>query len=310
MAAAGVLLTPLDLILQRSERREYSRAGAPQNPLLIVVGPPRSGTTLVAQYLINAFEVAYINNLTSLFPRSPITINRALRRFVRLRPGDYRAFYGKSRGLAGANDGLYIWDRWLGSQREEVPVALEKGGDDSMRRFFAAFDRLYELPVVTKVNRINTCADLVAAALENASFICLQRHPLYLAQSLYIARQDIAGDMRQAYGVQHDNADPDDAVEDVCQQVAFHEQHAQRQQELLGSSRYSIISYEDFCANPRGLVESLLQEHTELRRRSDGLALSTSFSVSELRRLPEPIFERMQERLAELGTGQLNCRRF
>lgn len=309
MAAAGILLTPIDWSLRPFERREYSRASESERPILIVVGPPRSGTTLVAQYLINAFNVAYINNLTSLFPGSPITVNRVLKHVVPLRAGDYDAFYGKSRGLAGANDGLYIWDRWLGSDRHQIPTRLEDGASDNMLRFFGAMDGLYQLPVVTKVNGLNTCAHLVTEVLQNARFLCMQRDPLHLAQSLYFARRDITGNMRSAYGVQHPNSDPEDPIEDVCQQVLFHERNARQQQELLGESRFSVVSYEDFCRKPRSLVDCLLEEHDALSLRQGSDELATSFTISDRIRLSGAQHERMRNRLSELGAGQIRCRR-
>ncbi len=310
MALSGMLLAPVDVLLQRVEQREYARGERPRKPIIIVVGPPRSGTTLVAQYLINALEVAYINNLTSLFPRSPVTINRLLGRFVPFREGAYEAFYGRSRRLAGVNDGLYIWDRWLGSDRRDSPDSLSTGAEQSMRRFFAAFERYSNLPMVTKVNRLNTCANLIAEVLDNTTFVCLHRNPLYLAQSLYIARQTISGNMRSAYGVRHENSCPEDPVEDVCRQVDFHIGQAQRQQEILGPSKFLVISYEKFCESPEGLVNLMLSQHRGLSLRSTAGALPKSFSVSVQQKVGDHIFERMRGRLSELCADRLILRDF
>lgn len=308
LAAAGIALTPVDLILTPLERREYERASEPQQPIILVVGPPRSGTTLVAQYLINTFNVCYLNNLTSLFPRSPIIINKLLGKLVAaLREGEYDAFYGKSSGVLGVNDALYIWDRWLGREREQVPDSLEPGAEGGMKRFFGALQSLYRLPVVNKVNRLNTCAHLVSRVLPNARFLCLQRDPVMLAQSLYIARRDIVGDMSVAYGVQHPDA-VEDPVEDVCRQVLFHEEQARGQQRLLGDETFTVFSYEGFCKNPLGLICFLDREYPELTRRDDERSEPRSFDVSNERKLPQRIFGQMQMRLSELGAGNVNCR--
>ena len=310
MAAAGVAMTPIDVALRPMERRAYERAANSVEPIIMVVGPPRSGTTLVAQYLINTFDVCYLNNLTSLFPRSPISANKLLGKFFPLQPGDYEAFYGKSRRLSGANDGLPIWDRWLGSDRDRVPTTLEPGAGESMRQFFGALDNLYHLPVVNKVNRLNTCAHLVSDELQNVRFLCLQRDPLLLAQSLYVARGYISGNLQSAYGVQHPDANFDDPIEDVCRQVIFHENHARRQQELLGTDKFAVISYEAFCRNPSGLAEILIKEHPELKIRDIESSAIQSFEVSDKRKLPEQVFEQMRQRLAELDAGNINCREF
>lgn len=308
MAAAGIAVTPIDLILRPIERKRYEEASEPLEPIILVAGPPRSGTTLVAQYLINQFDVCYLNNLTSVFPRAPITINKLLGSFLQLGPGDYDAFYGKSRGLAGPNDALYIWDRWLGSDRDRVPTSLEPGAEIAIAQFFGALQASYELPVVNKVNRLNTCADLISNALPNAYFLCMQRDPLLLAQSLYIARDFISGDMATPYGVQHSDSVTNDPVEDVCRQVVFHENQALHQQELLGSDKFEFISYEGFCRNPAGLRELLSGKFPDLQYRSDRSSNSQSFEISNKRKLPEYIFERMQARLDELNAGTISCR--
>ena len=300
MAFAGIALTPLDLAMARSERREYERAPDPRHPLVLVCGAPRSGTTLVAQYLINRLDVAYLNNLTSLFPRSPVKANRVFRRWVEPRSGTYDAFYGKSRGLAGANDALYLWDRWLGSARDAVPAALEPGADADMRNFFGALEQLYDRPIVNKVNRLNTCAHLVAGVLPNVRFICIQRDPLYLAQSLYIARRQIMGDAAIAYGVQHEPVS-DDPIEDVCLQVLFHERHAQEQRRLLGDDRFAIVSYEAFCGNPVKFLETYVTGHQDFALRAEYATDVPAFNVANERRIPKRDFDRMSAMLDEAG---------
>lgn len=307
MAAAGVALTPLDMLLEPFERRAYERAPPPSRPVLLVAGPPRSGTTLIAQTLINRLDVAYPNNLTALFPRSPVVANRLLAPFVRPRPGSYDAFYGKSTGLAGANDGLHIWDRWLGADRSLVPERLAGGGAEALLRFFGALQALYRRPVVNKVNRLNTCAHLVADALPSAHFVLVQRDPLMLAQSLYVARKRIVGDMSRPYGVQHANPCPDDPVEDVCRQVLFHEEHARRQRALLPPERLWVISYEGFCRRPGALVARVLSVIPGIAGRVADAADVPPFQVSGRRQVSEDELARIRSRLAELGAGRVEC---
>jgi len=299
MAAAGAALTPLDSLFSRKERQIYAQAPEPIRPIILVCGPPRSGTTLVAQYLINNLDVCYLNNLTSLFPRSPVYANTVFGRWAKSNTGDYEAFYGKSRGLSGTNDALYIWDRWLGSNREKVPGKLVAGSGQSMRAFFGAVERLYNLPIVSKVNKLNTCANLVAECLPNAKFICVRRNPLFLAQSLYIARAKIMGDVSLAYGVQHQpsSADP---IEDVCLQVLFHEQKAKRQTELLGD-RFAIVSYEQFCEEPSELLEFCVENQTELQYRRDVRPGTEKFTISRQLRVPEEVFEGLRDGLQSKG---------
>src|SRR5205085_828191 len=84
--ALAAVATPLDRALAISERRLYARAAAPQLPIVIVVGAPRSGTTVVSQVLAAHLPVTFFNNLTTVFPRAPIVANRLFRRLLRPPP--------------------------------------------------------------------------------------------------------------------------------------------------------------------------------------------------------------------------------
>ncbi len=101
-AALQVAVTPLDLALSVRERRLYDRAPLPERPIVFVVGPPRSGTTVAAQVLSAGLPVAYFNNLTSIFPRSPITVNRMVRAAVPQRPHRVSQFLRQEQKLVWA----------------------------------------------------------------------------------------------------------------------------------------------------------------------------------------------------------------
>ena len=70
-ALLGVMVTPLDLMFQKREERQYQSAPQPTFPLIFVCGAPRTGTTLATQVLTKNLSVNYINNLTAVFSGSP-----------------------------------------------------------------------------------------------------------------------------------------------------------------------------------------------------------------------------------------------
>lgn len=203
MAAAlgGVIVWPLDRLLEPFERRRYRRAPRPSRPLVLVCGAPRSGTTIVALTLIRYLPVGYFPNLTSLFPRSPLT---ALALFGGVLSPERRPlenYYGRTAGLGGPNDALYLWDRWLGDDRMTVPSLLSPEQVAAMRRFVGATEAFFGRPLVAKNNALHASAHLVAEALPEARFVYLEREPLALAQSLLRARLEIHGTDTIAYGL-------------------------------------------------------------------------------------------------------------
>lgn len=298
-ALLGVLATPLDLALGVAERRLYARAPTPRLPLIFVCGAPRSGTTLTAQTLIHNLAVGYLNNLTAVFPRSPVVASRIFGRLIADKPITYRSYYGKSEHFSGPNDALFIWDRWLGRDRRVVRTALTEAEKGAMLQFFGACERALQRPLVTKNNNLNTQAHLIADVLDTAHFICMTRHPVYLAQSLLRARLDILGDGAAPYGI----AGPSrrlDPVADVCDQVRFHEAAIAEQQRRVGPDRFWIVPYETFCQRPEVLVARVSERilgkpfHPELLRAPLG-----PFEVSNRVTVGREVFADIERRLAD-----------
>lgn len=300
-ALLGPPASLVDSLLKPLERRLYDRASAPRLPLIFVAGPPRSGTTLVEQTLIRCLPVTYVNNLTSLFPRSPIVANRLFGRpFSNASVGE-ASYYGRTRATSGPNDALYLWDRWLGEDRTKVEGPLSDPQRRALAAFFGAWETAFGKPLVTKNNNLNTCAHLVAEALPTSYFLCLEREEVYLAQSLLAARQEIHGSVDIPYGVDdpaYARADSVDPLEDVCRQVRFYREAARRQLATIGDRRFWRVSYERFCEDPLALVERVANEILGIELDPATAAdRARPLTASRQRILPEADFDRLRQLL-------------
>jgi hypothetical protein len=253
-AAAGVLTAPIDFALGPFERRLYRRAGENTGPLAFICGAPRAGTTVVHQTLVRHLSVTHFTNLTALFPMSPLMATRLAGRFLREPVPEYDSFYGRTPRLSGLNDALYLWDRWLGSNRLDARPRLSARASHDMQQFFAAWTAAAGRPLVAKCNHLNASAHLVADALPEAIFICVERDPLWLAQSLLKAREFLHGDRSRPYGLAETGSTVGDPLESVAAQVRFHADLADRQERRIGRDRFWRIRYEDFCREPVELV--------------------------------------------------------
>jgi hypothetical protein len=259
----GVLCMPLDLLLSLRERRLLaSAAAAPARPVIFVCGPARSGTTLVFQVLCRHLDVSYLQNVTALFPRSPVTVSRLYRRLFGLRresSDSYLNYYGKTTGMSGPSEANHIWNRWVEPDATGFRTILSPAGARDAARFFAAFESIDRKAIVSKNNNMNVFADVIASALPNALIICLRRSPEFLAQSLIQARRDIHGSASHGYGVRDPAkvADESDTIASVCQQVSFLERKALEMAASLGSERFWLVDYEDFCREPGKLVSEI-----------------------------------------------------
>ncbi len=298
-AALGVALTPLDLLLGVRERRLYAAAPDPVRPQLFVCGPPRSGTSLVTQMLLAHLPVAYLSNISALFPRAPLVAARIFSPLVGQWQPAFHSYYGRVAALAGPNDALQLWDRWLGADRTRVRDSLSPEEAMALRRFFGAMEQQSGRPFVGKNNNLNLQAAAVGRVLPTARFLCLSREPLYLAQALLVARRDIHGSDEIPYGLPAPDAGAD-AVESVCRQVLHHEQAARAQQRALGESRFRLLSYEEFCADPGSVVGSVARELGIAERDIRPVPSGTRFSPSRRVRIAPEEFARLKDRMGDL----------
>lgn len=301
-AVLGALLTPLDLALTVAEEKRYAAAAPPRLPIVLVCGPPRSGTTLVAQQLIQQLPVAYFSNLVGIFPRAPLTASRLAGRVGARWRGTLGSYYGRARSLAAPSDALPLWDRWFGHDRNLLRSSLTRSEQDAMRHFFGAREADDPRPLIAKNNRLNGQAALVSDVLPTARYLCLERDPVFLAQSLLLARQEISGDEGRAYGLHRVEEESGlSPVESVCAQVMFHERLAATQQALLGPERFWRVSYEQFCADPAALVARVAQELLGLPVAAPRTPPLAPFTVSRQNRLPAGMLQQIEDTFLRLG---------
>jgi hypothetical protein len=301
-AVIGPVLLPIDLLLTPFEHVRYRNSSPPRLPVIIVCGCARSGTTVAAQLLMHRLPVSCFTNLTSVFPRSPLTAEATIGRLLPKAAVTLHNFYGRTSGWNGSNDGLYLWDRWLGSDRGRIPETLMPGAREAMAAFFGARERQMGCATLVKVNAVNACAHLVADALPTARFICIVRQPVAHALSLLHARMAIHGRPDIPYGLVPPSAGPDaDPIEGVCRQVLFHEEIARRQVAHLGQERFRVEQLDEICRRPDAFVERTEREllgvvsaRSDTKLRPDFRPPAVSPENSNLVARIEQAFERLR----------------
>lgn len=251
---AGMPISLLDRALVPRERRLLAQARPSPHPVLLIVGAPRSGTTLVHQLLTSHLVASYFTNRNSLFNRAPLAASQIWDTFPGGGPSR-RSFYGLSRGLRGPNDAFHIWNRWAGVDRY-TPGALSPEMMEDMRRFFDAWRTVHPMALVNKNNRNTAQMAELAKAIEGVRFVVVHRDPVYVVQSLMEAREMVQGSAEIGWGLaSRSNGDP---VDDVIQQVR--EIRAMVERDAPPGAIH--IDYEHLCEDPTTVVTSIAADTT------------------------------------------------
>lgn len=262
-----ILAIPLDIVMSFFERKRLENTSPRKHPIIFICGPARSGTTITHQLLVGTLPLAYVSNLTAVFPRSPLTAYRWFKRFRTPPAVGTQSFYGKTASMSGPNDADHIWNRWVGLDEGLNRTVLTEEAGKSSAEFFRAFENCEQKPIVCKNNKLLAFASHIDKYVDNAWYICLSRDPVYLAQSQIIAATALVGDATAGYGLSDTSedkvADNDDAVNNSVNRVNYNRALIESQREKIGE-RFWVVNYEDVCDSPEQLVARVAKEILEI----------------------------------------------
>jgi len=285
--ALGIGLKPLDAVLGAFETRKLKRDVATDHPLVLIVGAPRSGTTLVYQALSAWLDVTYPSNLTALFPKAPLTTARLQRWIPTRRQPNFENFYGQTTRMRGPNDAFHLWNRWFGNDRYQLGNTLADATVDDMQRFFANWTATFDKPFLNKNNRNTECIQRLAEHLPQAKFVLVRRNPVFVVNSLIRARDEVQGSKQVGWGLKSggisEQDDPLAYVDDVCRQVMEIDRDIDLQLQTVASNRVMEITYEGFCEAPQSSIKKIVAAW-------DGLDLNPGRTLEKL-----PAFQTSQK---------------
>ena len=254
----GIAAKPFDVLLQSRDTKRMAESQQNAFPLILIVGPPRSGTTLIYQVLAYCLDVTYPSNFSALFPRSPITTNGVANK----RRPDFQSFYGQTSRMSGPNDAFHIWNRWLGDDRYVTRTDLTDEQSEQMRQFFAAWTTKFGKPFLNKNNRNVGCVDYLAKQLPNTYVVAVLRDPACVARSLIHAREVVQGDRKVGWGLQcqeeHSHDESLGYVQDVCDQVTKNEADFTTRLQAIEPDRVIKFQYEAFCEDPSLCIDTIV----------------------------------------------------
>ena len=307
LAALEQLMRPLDRALAGQEQRRLREAPTEsEHPILLLVGSPRSGSTVVASLLVQALAVTYIDNFSAMFRRSPLTAARLSRSLGVVCEGrsSLSNFYGNTPGISSPNDGFNIWNRWLGEDRYQPVASVSDDDQIQMRRFFAAWSTSFRRPFFNKNNRNLGCLGLLSVALPTARFVLVRRRPLYIAQSLLLAREVVQGSQRAGWGYGAMQGPCDDPIVDVVRQVRTIETTITTQRALVDPGRIVEVEYDDFCVRPHHYAQQIGRRLLDRPLRAGSSHSIPQLQPSRGQKLPSHQFLRLRRELEHAG---LDC---
>lgn len=232
-------------------------------PVLLVVGPPRAGTTLLVQTLARGYDVTCADNVVARFWGAP-HVGVAVSRSLRAQLGDPGTAYASEHGVTGAlfdpHEFGYFWERFLPfDSGHRVPDARLAAVDWArLRRELAAMQRAGGgRPLVLKAVPLSLIIETVARELPEAVFVEARRDPRFVTRSILRTRVQRYGDVSAWWSVK-----PPDwralaalpPAESAAAQVRRITDAVRAALDALPPERRAVVRYDALCAGPRAAL--------------------------------------------------------
>jgi hypothetical protein len=295
-------------LLARRNARLVERCYNERWPIVLVVGAPRSGTTLLSQLMARHLELVWVDQSTARYWSAPVEgLRRALARGS-LDPAQVslRSWLGTGEGAASPHEFGWFW-QWFGEfpDADELdPAELAQVHWDALRRQLYAMSGLAGRPLLLKsISYVDYQIGALAQLLPNVRFVHVRRDPRFAVRSILAARRARYGS-ESCWWSLRPRAWRDwlalEPVAQVCRQVT----HATRAIDaaLVGPARGLGIAldYEGLVAQPAALLRALAAHAGAALRDAPGLDALLLESGNRAEAEPERLeaIERELEKLA------------
>lgn len=256
--------------LSELESEEIASFDSPRQDVIFIVGPQRSGTTLLMQLIANRFIVNYPDNLIARFWKAPY-LGAQLKSKLDYNPDlSLKSDLGFTNGIAQPHEFGYFWKRWFDDY--QLPFFSEKNSSE-LNKELAAWQSINEMPLVFK-NLIQVVPNLdhLAKSIDNCKFIFVSRDDLYVIQSTLQSRKKLFGNTKSWFGIKPNHfskiIEQSDPLLQCTEQVFYLNQQLSNFKKSLNPKRYCTVNYEKLVDNPN-LELDKIESHFVLNNKSD-----------------------------------------
>lgn len=250
-----------------TQTEEYIPNLTEKYPTVFVFGLPRSGTTLLYQFIAKYFEIGYFNNLMAKFWKAPL-FSIKLARSLNLNqiPFSLDSHYGRTDEITGPHEFSYFFQDLFEMKSIERFVDFSEtkiNFDESYVRsvilnFQQEFDKALVFKTNFAVNYIHTINDL----LDKSFFVYIQRDRLDVATSILKARKKFYGNYikwwatySKSYFAPHLSFE-----EQIFNQIDELEEIYEQKFKTIPDQKKILISYKDFCNEPQLIYKEIFDK--------------------------------------------------
>ncbi len=244
---------------------------APKHPVVLIMGNPRSGTTLTSQWLSTLGSFAYPSNLAARFYANPYMGARIQQILADADQGnqmglqqelEFASALGKTEGALAPSEFWYFWRQFFhfGEIQKLTDDQLAAADGAGFLSGLAGLEAAFGKPVVLKGMIMTWHIRYLDQLLDKAVFLNVERDEFHNAQSLYFARQRFFGDLSRWYSFkppEYEALCHEDPLTQLAGQVIYTRKATREGLAGVADDRKLTFRYEDFCKDPAAIYEAL-----------------------------------------------------
>ncbi|MFH2060869.1 MAG: sulfotransferase [Pseudomonadota bacterium] len=251
-------------ILTTQENKTIQNAKKLSFAPIIIIGPPRSGTTLIYSSLVKSVELAYFCNFAAKFPLSPATITKLINSFkqISVNNDNYGSNYGVVPGRFSPSQGNAIWARWFPKDQSYVDdTYLNERAINDIFGTVWAIEQIFKKPFINKVQGHSVRIQALHKIFPELCIIRIHREHYFVAQSILMGRRKVFQDDAHWFSAKSSNysqiADLP-PLEQIPKYLLGLEFDMNRDLNKIGTHRVFNLKYEDFCSNPNASIRDFV----------------------------------------------------
>ncbi len=260
------------------------------HPPVFIIGPPRSGTTLLFQIITDAFDLAYLSNTHCRFFGAPALAERLFRPLKKKSPSDYTSLHGRTNGPDSPSECGEWWYRFF--RRDPAYVTLKNVDESRMkvlRRSLTAFAMATGKPLFFKNLYAALRLEPLSKFVPEALYIVMTREEYYNAASILAGRKQALNSYQKWWSV------PPPGVERLvkltpCQQVVGQIRSIYAEIDrivaagLIERKRVLRLPYEDMCNDTQDMLNKV-----DVFLKRNGLSVGRRFEVPKKFRIRKEV---------------------
>ena len=230
-------------------------------PQLFILGLPRSGTTLVYQYIVHRLNVSYFTNGVGKYFLSPCLTTFIQKNKCGIYRSDFRSNYGKVLGSNAPREAGDFWGRFFGFEKYISFEELSFKDIRTMQNTIACIQNVFgNKPFVNKNVKHMLRIDALSKVFPKSYFLLLERNLNDVALSNIRAKYRALKNPKEWWSVKPQNYEllknfP--IANQVASQLVALNKKIKDDLLKVPSHRLLHLSYEQFCNEPENLINSL-----------------------------------------------------